>query len=141
MKEGIGELKRLLDDHETRIAKLETVLAKPIEERKETRGKKKLSVKEFILSKNPKDDNLKTLCIGYYLEKYEGACCFNAKDLEKGFRSAKETPPGNINDKVNQNIAKGFIMEAEEKKDKRKAWVLTSLGERFVEKGLENEKQ
>jgi hypothetical protein len=141
MKEANKEMKTLLEEHERRISRLEAVLIRPGEKGKKGSGKKKLSVKEFVLLKNPKDDNLKTLCIAYYFEKYEGACCFNAKDLEKGFRLAKETPPRNINDRVNKNIARGFMMEAEEKKDKRKAWVLTSSGERFVEKGLENEKQ
>ena len=133
MKEAIEEVKTLLQEHERRISRLEAMLIRPVDKGMKGSEKKKLSVKEFILLKNPKDDNLKTLCIGYYLEKYEGVCCFNAKDLEKCFRSAREIPPGNINDRVNQNIVKGFMMEAEEKKDKHKAWVLTSLGESFVE--------
>lgn len=139
MEEAIEEVKTLLQEHERRISKLEAVLIRPAEKEKKGSGTKKLSVKEFVLLKNPKDDNLKTLCIAYYFEKYEGACCFNAKDLEKGFRSARETPPGNINDRVNKNIAKGFMMEAEEKKDKHKAWVLTSSGERFVENGFKGD--
>ena len=61
---------------------------------------------------------------------------FNTKDLAEGFRSAKEPPPTNMNDKVNLNIRKGHMMEAKEKKDKSKAWVLTNSGEKFVEEGL-----
>ncbi len=132
MKEAIEEVKALLQGHEKRIAKLEAILTKPIEK---GRKEKNLSVKEFILRKNPNDDNQKILCIGYYLENYKGVSCFNAKDLKEGFTAAKETPPENINDRVNKNIAKGFMMKVEEKKDNHKAWTLTSSGERFVEKG------
>ena len=139
MEEAIEEVKTLLQEHERRISKLEAVLIRPAEKGKKGSGTKKLSVKEFVLLKNPKDDNLKTLCIAYYFEKYEGACCFNAKDLESHFVLAKETPPSNVNDKVNQNIAKRFMMEVKEKKDKRKAWSLTSLGERFVENGFKGD--
>jgi len=139
MEEVIQEIKTLLDEHERRISKLEAVLTKPTERGKKASGKKKLSLKEFMVLKNPTDDVSKTLCIGYYLEKYEGLSCFNAKDLESHFVLAKETPPSNVNDKVNQNIAKRFMMEVKEKKDKRKAWSLTSLGERFVENGFKGD--
>ena len=97
---------------------------------------KKLSIKEFLLTKKPTDDVQRTLVIGYYLEHFESMDRFNARDLADGFRSAKEPPPTNINDKVNLNIRKGYMMEAKEKKDKFKAWVLTNSGEKFVEEEL-----
>lgn len=120
-----------LDDHESRISALEGMPTK------KTQGEgKKLSIKEFLLAKKPTDDVQRTLVIGYYLEHFEGMDRFNAKDLADGFRSAKEPPPTNINDKVNLNIGKGYMMEAKEKKDKFKAWVLTNSGEKFVEEEL-----
>ena len=103
-------------------------------------GKKKLSVKEFILSKKPKNDIQKTLVVGSYLEKYEGLDCFNREDLENGFRSAKETVPSNINVDVNENIRKGYFAEAREKKDKLTTWYVTNLGEECVEMELSGEK-
>ena len=136
MKEVFEEMKTLLEGHERRISKLEAVLIKLSEKGKKGGATKKLSVKEFVLLSNPKNDTQKTLCIAYYLEKYEGACSFNVKDLDNMFRLAREKPPGNINDRVNINITKGFMMEAKEKKDNRKAWVLTSSGERFVDNEL-----
>ena len=136
MKEDVEELKELVDDHERRISRLETVLTKPTERGKKASGKKKLSVKEFMLQKNPRKDVLKTLTIGYYLEKYGGMSCFTIKDIQRGFRSAKEPAPDKINDKIYQNAKKGHIMEVEEKKDGHKAWQLTSSGERFVENGF-----
>ncbi|MCP8304915.1 MAG: hypothetical protein H3Z50_05565 [archaeon] len=130
------EIKKILDDHEQRIKALEVLLSD-----KETLKlkKKKLSLKEFILLKKPKDYVQKTLAIGYYLEKYDGFTSFNVKNLEKGFRDAKEIVPKNINDKVIKNIAKGHMMETKEKNDKLKTWNLTSSGERFVENGFKEE--
>lgn len=119
----------IINDHEQRIKKIEELLSKtdpkPIA--------KKLSIKEFLLSKSIKDELQKTLAIGYFFEKYDGLVSFNAKDIEDGFRQARETVPKNINDTVNKNISKGYIMEAKAKKDKLKAWNLTNSGERFVE--------
>ena len=120
-----------LDDHERRISALEGTPAKKMQ----AEGKK-LSVKEFLLTKKPTDDVQRTLAIGYYLEHFELMNSFNARDLAGGFRSAKEPLPTNVNDKVNLNIGKGYMMEAKEKKDKFKAWVLTNSGEKFVEEGL-----
>lgn len=94
---------------------------------------KNLSLKEFLISKNPESYVLKTLTIGYHLEKSEGQLEFNIKDLENAFRNAKEQVPSNINQIVNENIKKGHMMVVKEKKDGLKSWVLTSSGERFVE--------
>lgn len=141
MKEDIKEVKGILCEHEQRISKLEALISKPITKTVTTDTKKGMSLKEFILLKKPNDDSTKTLCIGYYLEKYTECTSFNAEDLKKAFRSAKESPPGNINDRINKNIAKGFMMEAEEKKNNHKAWMLTSSGEKFVENELGKKKE
>jgi len=129
------EIKKKLEEHEKRISKLESSF-----QTKPEVGKKETSIKEFILSKKPKDDLQKTLAIGYYFEKHEAFFSFNAKDLEEGFRAAKEKIPKNINDKVIKNIEKGHIMEAKEKKNNLKAWILTNTGEEFVENDFKKEK-
>ena len=127
----VKDIMTKLEDHETRISALEGMPAK----KPQAEGKK-LSIKEFLLTKKPRDGVQQTLVIGYYLEHLEGMNSFNKKDLAEGFRSAKEPLPTNINDKVNSNISNGHMMEAKEKKDKLMAWVLTNSGEKFVEEGL-----
>ena len=131
-EEGIiKDLMKKLHDNERRISVLEDAPAKKIQ----AEGKK-LSVKEFLLTKKPNDDVQRTIVIGYYLEHFESMDSFNTRDLADGFRSAKEPLPSNINDKVNSNIDKEYMMKAKEKKDKLKAWFLTNTGEKFVEEGL-----
>lgn len=124
------ETKKILEDHERRIKTLEKGSESDIEV---TVAKKQLPINDFLFSKKPVDDVQKALTIGYFLEKFRSIEAFNTKDLEDGFREAKESVPANINDVVNNNIRKGNMMEAKEKKDKLKAWNLTSSGERFVE--------
>lgn len=129
-EESINDLLEKIRDHERRISALERIPEK-------IEGKsKKLSIKEFILAKNPVDDVQKTLVIGYYLEHFGGVSTFNVKDLTEGFMSAREPVPPNINDKVNLNITKAYMMPVKEKKDKLKAWILTNSGEKFVEEDL-----
>jgi hypothetical protein len=97
---------------------------------------KRLSAKEFLLTKSVKTDTQRVIAFAYYLERQEGLAYFNVADLEAVFRAAREQVPKNLNDGVNKNIARGFLMEAKEKKDAKKAWQLTSTGERFVENDL-----
>jgi len=132
IEEVLETIKKQLQDHEQRISKLEGIAPQ-----KPLILDKKLSIKEFILAKNPDNFQKKILAIGYYLEKTEGFSSFNVKDLEEGFRSAKEPLPKNINDNANKLIGKGFMMEDKKKKDDLTTWTLTSSGERYVERNFE----
>ncbi|MGT2503895.1 hypothetical protein ACVOMS_29985 [Bradyrhizobium guangxiense] len=97
---------------------------------------RKLSAKEFMLSKRLKSETQKVLALAYFLEREEGITSFNVSDLETAFRSAREKVPKNMNDAVNKNIARGFLVGTREKKDSKKTWQLTSTGERYVEHEL-----
>lgn len=97
---------------------------------------KKMSIKEFLMTKKLDDDVKRTLAISYFIEHRENTKPFNTDDLRKFFRLAKVQLPSNINDKINMNIRAGRIMEAEEKKESKKAWELTATGETFVENDL-----
>jgi len=134
MNEEFEEFKKIISDHETRISKLESLAFEKINKSREQRKvEKKLSIKEFLRSKRPQTDVHKTLAIGYYLEKYDEMLSFNVDDVRDGFRAAKEPVPSNTQAFINQNIKNGHMMDYEEKKDKKKAYVLTNSGEEFVE--------
>jgi hypothetical protein len=129
------------DDPEVRLRKLEERVER-LERligdggREAVAKERKLSAKEFMLSKRLKSETQKVLALAYFLEREEGITSFNVSDLESAFRSAREKLPKNMNDAVNKNIARGFLMGTNEKKDSKKAWQLTSTGERHVEHEL-----
>jgi hypothetical protein len=128
----IAETLRSLEKRVTELERrLSTRTAQPAR-----KDNKDLSVKEFMILRTPTNDVEKTLAIGYYLERYQGASLFNVDDFARGFQLAKEPTPGNINDKVNMNIKKGHMTEAREKKNMKKAWIVTIRGEQFVEHGF-----
>ncbi len=99
---------------------------------------KQMSAKEFLLSKKISSIVEITLALAYYLERVGQLNSFNIKDIAGVFQAAKEKSPANLNDMINKNIKKGYMMEARELKDNKKAWVLTSTGEKFVESELNN---
>lgn len=129
-----NELRNQIKALEVRVKKLEDALL-GVGDSLPTK-KKKASAREFLMTKTLKADTQKVLALGYYLEYMEGMESFNVTDLEVAFRSAKETPPRNINDAVNKNIVRGFLMDAGERKGSKKAWCLTSTGEQFLETEL-----
>lgn len=97
---------------------------------------KTFSPKEFLKTKIVDSDPKKALVLGYFLEHIRKIQSFNVNDLEEAFRAAKEQLPKNMNATVDKNIAQGFMMSASEKKDSKKAWCLTSTGEKHVENDL-----
>jgi hypothetical protein len=131
MPNEIEEIRKILQEHDKRITDLEKRSSThPPEDQKE------LTVREFMIQQNPKNDVQKSLLIGYYLENFRGISPFNLNDLKTVFNKAKEPLPPNLNDKVNMNIAKGYLAEADEKKDSKKAWFVTQTGKKAVEDGL-----
>lgn len=129
IKKELEQIKNRIDQYEERLSKLEDFLTGQRKAKK-----KKLSLREFILLKSPSNNVQQTLCIGYFLENYNGLSSFNKKDLERGYRKAREKVPLNVNDKVNLNIKKGYMKEASKKKDNLKAWTLTNSGQEEVER-------
>lgn len=130
---------------EERITVLEMKVAKLESERTNNRAvdknivlKKKQSPKEFILKFGKLTQTEKTLVLAYYLEHVDANDAFNVADLENVFRVAKESVPVNMNDMVNKNVIKGFLMPDRAKKAGKMAWVLTSTGERIIEDKLES---
>lgn len=122
----------MLAGHEERIKKLEEKIQGSTSVSTGV-SQKQISPKEFLLEKNPSSEVQKTLMLCFYLEHTMGLTPFNIDDLTKVFKLAKEVVPSNLNDKINKNINKGYLVEDNEKKDsKKKTWHLTASGENFV---------
>lgn len=134
-KKMLEEVLAAVKSLDNRISKLESS-PQPVATERTPPGGKKLSLKEFIISKGPSNGVQMTLTIGYYLETYEGVSPFNAVDLEGGFRAAREPVPLNINDKANMCVKNGYFMEEKVKKDNMKAWMVTRTGEEIINKGF-----
>ena len=118
---------------ERRVAAIEESFRKTPEPRLEP---KRLSIREFVISKSPQTSADTALVISVFLEKFSSVSPLNLDDLANGFAQAKEPLPKNPSDLLYRNVKRGFLMEAPEKKNGSKAWVVTNSGERFVENGL-----
>lgn len=127
------ELPKRIEDLERRVAAIEAWMHRTPEP---PASGKPLSIREFVTAKSPKTKVDTALLVGFYFERFSGISPFNLDDLMQGFGQAKEPLPANPSDLLYQNVRRGFLMEAPEKKGGSKAWVVTNSGERFVENGL-----
>lgn len=136
MAELDEELVKRIQGLEKRISELESRLNGEKTVKADDKASKTQSVREFLLTKKLSTANEHTLALGYYVEQLSGQGFFSADDIKAAYRSAKLLGPKNVNDTINQNIIKGFVMESGLADQPVKTWVLTASGEDYVEKEL-----
>lgn len=122
-----------LDELERRVAKLEANLQVSSAPSSLPLQSKRQSIKEFLMTKSATTANDRALVMGYFLERNTENEDFTADEIKECFRQAKIPAPKNVNDVVNKNIAKGFMMESGDRRSNAKGWVLTMSGEQYVE--------
>ena len=120
---------------ETRVTRIESGSSHASVGEKAVAPTKKLSIKEFLLEQPPITDIQRTLAVGYFLETHAGMASFTKAEIERGYRDAKEPTPSNIGVNIKHCIKQGHIMEAQEKKNNKTAYVTTRSGEQFVAAG------
>lgn len=140
MPEINTEFVKRIESLEMRVAQLESRLGNSnISVDTEEKSFKTQSAREFLLTKNPSTANDYTLVLGYYIEQVSGQGYFSADDVRAAYRSAKLPGPKNVNDTINKNIVKGFMMESGLAELPVKTWVLTASGEEYVGKELNSQ--
>ena len=89
---------------------------------------KDMNIKDFMVSKKPKNGYQRLACLAYYLEKYKEYKDFNAKDLKQANSDAKQTKISNIPAYLRDATAKyGFFTPTAKGKKS-----LTTCGEAVV---------
>jgi hypothetical protein len=92
---------------------------------------KKMALAQLLKKLGLKTEVDRVLAAGHYLEASEGVESFTAAEVSSAIRNAKNPPPRNANDAINQNIRKGLMMSAGDK-DGKMAFVLTTDGEEKI---------
>lgn len=93
------------------------------------------SLVEFIKAKgNPSEHTDRVALFAYWLLKKENMSSYNITDIQNCYDEARITKPVNISDIMNKVQATGLIMPVKEKKENKKAWVITGTGEDYVHK-------
>ena len=133
---NMDDLGKRLSDLEERVKQLEQ---SHHQDSNSTNKAKAKSIKEYIIELSPSDDIQRTLVVASYLETHKEMTSFTAEDIKAYFREARLKPPSNVNDKINKNVAKGWLMDAAKTKDGKKTWNLTMTGEQKIEAGFKGD--
>jgi len=89
---------------------------------------------EFLDMKgNPKKHTDTTAAFAYWLLKAEEQQMFNVDDMLERYDRTRSTKPGSIHVAMTTNVKRHVFAEATEKKDGKKAWIITRKGEEHVE--------
>lgn len=92
-----------------------------------------VSLVELVRAKgNPSGHTDLAMIFSYWLHHKENMASYNITDIDGCYSAARVTPPSNLTDTMNKNQKKGYLMPASEKKEARKAWVITQSGEEYV---------
>ena len=102
-----------------------------------TSERKAKSLNQLFKMAKPRSDIDRTLIAAFFLEKFRDYQNATAAEIRDAIKEARVPPPANINDAVNKNIRKGFVMNAGDRENKM-VFVLTSDGESAAEQMLEN---
>lgn len=100
---------------------------------------KRMSIREFLDTKKINGHYDRAICVAYFKEIREKKTPLTVKELEDGYREAKEQLPKNLSDTIYRNTIRGYIMESKDNiaKNNRHSWELTNKGIKHVEEELE----
>jgi len=97
-----------------------------------TPPEKKYSLAEYLKTKDDKSHSDKILIFAFYLEEYENMSSFSLNDIEQCYKKVRIPKTKNFSPYIRQITHNGYITEASEKKDSKKAWTLTQNGIDYV---------
>jgi len=88
------------------------------------------TIDEFLLEREPRNDEEKTLFVAFYLDKFHSLRSFTASDLENGFKESEGGIPRDLQGKIKWNVKKGFLFQTD---DSVPTYSITTLGRSQVE--------
>ncbi|MHB8087408.1 MAG: hypothetical protein ACYDH2_04085 [Anaerolineaceae bacterium] len=91
------------------------------------------SIAQFIKQKGFSSIRELVLGISLYIDQIENKTPFTVKDIEEKYSEARITKPSNINDAINKNITKGYLLESPEKRDGLKTFRISQSGIEWVQ--------
>ncbi len=135
LKKQIGELRDQISSQGKRIEILESYRREDL-----SIGPINLSIGEFI-SDYSSDLSLndKTLFIGYFEQFHEHVSPLFKSIIEEGFKQARERPPKNLSDSINNNLDKKYfvlVKNEDNEKSGERTFKITATGIKHVEEML-----
>lgn len=94
-----------------------------------------MQISEFLAGKNIRTHPHRIVAILYY-NYHKGNEPTTIAELEEAYSNTRVRPPRNFSDFLANCIRRGYVVEAKDKKDGKKAWQITPTGEKFIEEEI-----
>ncbi len=92
------------------------------------------SLVEFIKAKGePSKHTDRMVLFAYWLFKKENMSYYNITDIINCYDKTRIPKPANPSDIMNQIQEQGFITTVKDEKDGKKAWIITTTGEKYAQ--------
>jgi len=92
-------------------------------------------VAEYLATKKIENNVERTVAMAYYNYHKTGQT-ITISELEAAYSNARVKSPKNFSDVLARCIRQGYMVEAKERKDGKKAWQVTPTGEAWVDSGF-----
>ncbi len=79
------------------------------------------------------DSHMEKVVGALYFNFHKGNISLTLQELGDAYSNARTKSPANFSDVLGACIRKGYVIEARDKKDGKKAWQITSTGEKYLE--------
>lgn len=93
------------------------------------------TVSEFLAAAAPRNHVETAVLVAYFMWRSGDGAGMTIEELVGSYAQARLKRPKNPSDVLAQAIRKGYLLEAPQKKDGKKAWLITQTGEAYVEGG------
>lgn len=95
------------------------------------------TVSEFLALAQPGSQPETAVCVAYYMWHSGDRGGMTVEELMAAYAQRRAKRPRNVSDALAKAARKGHIVDAPDRKNGKKAWVITQAGEAYVEGRLE----
>lgn len=98
------------------------------------------TVSEFLALAQPASQPETAVCVAYYMWHSGDRAGMTTEELMAAYAQRRAKRPRNVSDALAKAARKGHIVDAPDRKNGKKAWVITQAGEAYVEARLEQQR-
>jgi len=95
------------------------------------------TVSEFLALTEPASHPETAVCVAYYMWRSGDPGGMTLEELLTAYAQRRAKKPRNASDVLARAARKGHLIEASERKNGKKAWVITQAGEAYVDRLLQ----
>jgi len=95
------------------------------------------NLNEFLPRVDPRSHPQRVVAIAYHALHTGNENGLTTAEFIDAYKRARETRPKNMSDVIATCFRRGFLIDASQRKEGAKSWVITKTGEAYLEAGFQ----